>query len=49
MMREQLRKQFPNVFSLPGDTDIKKLINALAQNEKKGTTSMVPSDASTVW
>ena len=37
MMREQLRKQFPNVFSLPGEIDIKKLINALSQSEKKGT------------
>ena len=29
MMQEQLRKQFLNVFSLMGETDIKKLINAL--------------------
>ena len=44
MMREQLKKQFPNVFSLPGETDIKKLINALTQNEKKGTRSKERND-----
>ena len=44
MVREQLRKQFPNVFSLPGETDIKKIINALAQSEKKGTGSKVQND-----
>ncbi len=44
MMREQLRKQFPNIFSLPGETDIKKLISALAQSEKKVTRSKVQND-----
>ena len=34
---EQLRKQFPNDFSLLGVIDIRKLINALSQSEKKGT------------
>ena len=44
MMREQLRK-FPNFFSLPGETDIKTLMNTLAQSGKKGTRSKVQSQS----
>ena len=35
MMREELKKEYPNVYSLPGETEIKKFIGALSQSSKK--------------
>ena len=37
MMREQLKTEFPNVFSLPGETEIKKYISQLFSNSKKSS------------
>ena len=34
MMREQLQKEFPNTFSLPGETEIKKYISLLFSQSK---------------
>ena len=34
MMREYLLQQYPNTYSLPGETEIKQQINAFVQNEK---------------
>ncbi len=34
MMREQLQKEFPNPFSLPGETEIKKYISLLFSQSK---------------
>ena len=34
MMREQLQKEFPNTFSLPGETEIKKYISLLFSKSK---------------
>ena len=36
MMREQLQKENPNVFSLPGETEIKKYISLLFSQTKDG-------------
>ena len=35
MMRDQLKKLNPNMFSIPGDTEIKKYISSLNQTQKK--------------
>ena len=34
MMREYLLQQYPNTYSLPGETETKQQINALVQSEK---------------
>ena len=39
MMREQLKKLYPNRYSIPGETEIKKHINYLSNLSKKGTKS----------
>ena len=40
MMREQLKQQFPNKFSIPGETEIKKYISQLvSQSKKKANTT----------
>ena len=36
MMREQLKKDYPNVFSLPGETEIKKYTSLLFSQTKDG-------------
>ena len=35
IMREKLQALYPNRFSLPGETEIRSMISALIQNEKK--------------
>ena len=40
MMRAELKKQFPNVFSLPGETEIKKYISLLFMKSKKDTEGL---------
>ena len=39
MMREQLQKEYPNIFSLPGETEIKKHISKLFSQTKKGISN----------
>ena len=39
MMREQLQKEYPNIFSLPGETEIKKHISKLFSQTKKGRSN----------
>ena len=34
MMREELKKQFPDVFSIPGETEIKQYISLLFAKSK---------------
>ena len=34
MMRQYLLQQYPNTYSLPGETEIKQQINVFVQNEK---------------
>ncbi len=36
MMQEQPKQQFPNKFSIPGETEIKKYISQLVSQYKKG-------------
>ena len=44
MMREQLKTEFPNVFSLPGETEIKKYISQLFSNSKKSSRGDIVND-----
>ena len=44
MMREQLKTEFPNVFSLPGETEIKKYISQLFSNSKKSSRGDIDND-----
>ena len=40
MMREQLQQEHPNIFSLPGETEIKKNISQLFSQTKKGRSNI---------
>ena len=44
MMRCELKKRFPDVFSIPGETEIKKYINALFVQSKKNNGDGVIDD-----
>ena len=35
MMREQLQQEHPNIFSLPGETEIKKKYQSIIQSNKE--------------
>ena len=39
MMQEQLKIEFPNVFALPGETEIKKFIPQLFWKSKKSSSN----------
>ena len=49
MMHEKLKKQFPHKFSLPGETQIKQLINSLFMQSKKGNNNNNLSDDDEVF
>ena len=44
MMRDQLKQQFPNSFSIPGETEIKKFISKLVSQNKKSTKKRTNDD-----
>ena len=41
MMRQQLQQENPNIFSLPGETEIKKHISKLFSQQKAGKSKVV--------
>ena len=44
MMKTELRKRFPNVFSIPGETEIKKYISLLFAKSKNEPHSAIDND-----
>ena len=44
MMRDQLKQPFPNRFSIPGETEIKKFISKLVSQNKKSTKKKTNDD-----
>ena len=48
MMRDQLKQQFPNRFSIPGETEIKKFISKLVSQNKKNTKKKANDDDNSI-
>ena len=44
MMQDQLKQKFPNMFSIPYETEIKKFISKLVSQNKKNTKKKTNDD-----